>query len=348
MSLPPNQQLVAPGKWPVVGERAPREDSAPWTVTVSGLVNSERTFRLSELFRLGGGEPYEQTVDIHCVTRWSKLNVQFGGILLQSVLNECGIQPQARFVRMVARSERDHSTSLPLQDALDLNTLIAFSCEGKPLETIHGGPVRTVVSGRYFYKSLKWLERIELLAEDKPGYWESETGYHNRADPWLEQRYAVPNLDRRDVRALLSTRNFSGRDLRSIQAAHLDLAGLQALDAALRDADFRRAILRNAVFDGANLSNAHFQQADLRFASFRPTDRQQADLEGADFRGADLRGAVFEQVSLFGATFAARSQDADFGSALIDQTTRFDETSLATLEATPIQEEYIRRQSASR
>src|SRR5205085_4547294 len=140
-----------------------------------------------------------------------------------------------------ARSERGHSTSLPLADALALDTLVALTHEGAPLEPIHGGPVRTVVPERYFYKSVKWLERIELLAEDRLGYWEAEAGYHNNADPWLEQRYMAPNLDRLLVSSLLAARDFSNLDLRSIHAAGMDLRGLNARNSLLRDANLRGA-----------------------------------------------------------------------------------------------------------
>lgn len=338
--LPPNQQLVADGKWPVVGESAPRRSDDPWAVTVVGLVRSEREFTFEQL-RQWQEHTIEQTVDIHCVTRWSKLNVRFGGIPLKTVLDECVVSTDARFVSFVARSDRNHSTSLPLEDAVSLNALIALTYEGQPLEEIHGGPVRMIVPGRYFYKSVKWLERIEILAEDRLGYWEAQTGYHNNADPFQEQRYAAPNLDRRQVRELFETKDFSGRDLRSIQAANLDLTGLNAACSGLRDADFRNAKLAGACFDGANLSNAHLQGADLRSASFRPADGQIADLEGADFRATDLRGAIFENASLFGATFYGTSADSDQQAARIDHSTRFDEKTLRTLEATPAQLQFI-------
>jgi DMSO/TMAO reductase YedYZ molybdopterin-dependent catalytic subunit len=182
-ALPPNQQLVAPGKWPVVGEKASRADAAPWRVDVTGLVAAPRGWTLDELRALA---PVEQVVDVHCVTRWSQPGMRFGGIPLARLLEPCAPLPSARFVSFVARSERAHSTSLPLAEALDLGTLVTLTRDGEPLAPAHGGPVRTVVPGRYFYKSLKWLERIELLAEDRLGYWEAEAGYHNRADPWRD------------------------------------------------------------------------------------------------------------------------------------------------------------------
>jgi DMSO/TMAO reductase YedYZ molybdopterin-dependent catalytic subunit len=323
VNLPPNQELAAPHKWPVVGERAPRADDSPWTITVTGLVEREVTWTLDELL----ARPLEaRTIDIHCVTRWSKPGARFEGIPLAALLAEAGPLPEAKFLSFVARSERHHSTSLPLADALALEALVAFRYEGQPLEPIHGGPVRTVVPGRYFYKSLKWLERIEVLSADRLGYWEGEAGYHNVADPWREERYIASSLDRRLALQLISTRDFSHRDLLSIAAAHLDLAGLNAQGALLRNASFRETNLAGADFTDANLSNADLTRANLRGARLLRTDA-----EGADFRHADLRGADFTNASLFGATFDGAS---------IDATTRFTAESLTALS--PGQQEYVK------
>jgi hypothetical protein len=314
MKLPPHQALVAPGKWPVIGESGPRRDPSPWRVEVAGLVARPRSWSLDELRAL---PPVERVLDIHCVTRWSKPAARFGGVPLRALLEACAPFPAARFLSFLARSERKHSTSLPLADALELDTLVALTFEGEPLAESHGGPVRTVVPGRYFYKSLKWLEKVEVLERDRLGFWESEYGYHNLADPWKEQRYVVPEMDRREVAALLAGRDLSRRHLLSVEAGGLDLAGLEATDAQLRNASFAEAKLPGARFDRANLSNAHFVGADLRGASFRD-----ADLEGADLRGADLRGADFRGASLFGVTFCAEPGDVDgWDRASIDATT---------------------------
>lgn len=339
--LPPNQQLAARGKWPVVGEKRPRAESNPWCVAVNGLVARPRIWTLDELRAL---PQVERVVDIHCVTRWSKLGARFGGVSLHAILELAQPLLNARFISFVARSERTHSTSLPLQDAIGLDTLIAFTFEGKPLEEIHGGPVRTMVPGRYFYKSVKWLEKVELLAEDRLGYWEAGIGYHNVADPWKEQRYLAANLDRHEVRQLLESRDFSGRDLRGIDADHMDLAALNARGAALRDAHFQRANLERACFDGANLSNAHLEGANLRSASFCIHGGQFADVEGANFRGADLREADFTGASLFGVTFCPEPDEiGEWGPAIIDQSTRMDDKAIETLAATPVQEEFVMR-----
>ncbi len=310
--LPPGQQLVAPGKWPFVGERQAQADDTPWGVAITGAVRRPRTYSMVELRALPQAE---RIIDIHCVTRWSKLGVRFSGILLADLLRAADVDPAARFTSFVARSERAHSTSLPLADALRLDALVALDYEGGPLPAEHGGPVRTIVPGRYFYKSLKWLERIELLPEDRLGYWEAAAGYHNTADPWREQRYIAPSLTKQQAQSLIAARDFSGRDLLSINAAGHDLSGLVALGALLRNADFRRCDLRRACFDGANLSNAHLESADLREATFRG-----ADLEGANFAGADLRGADLSGASLFGATFV----DERDGQPVAETGARFD------------------------
>lgn len=324
MLLPPSQQLAAPGKWPVVGERAPGPGPQAWTLTVVNAGGHARTWSFEALRSL---RYVRRKIDIHCVTRWSQPGMEFGGVLLRAVLGDAATS--TGFISFVARSERGHSTSLPLAEALALDTLLAWEANGEPLATPHGGPLRAIVPGRYFYKSLKWLERIELLAEDRLGYWEATAGYHNHADPALEQRYLASTLDRHEAARLLAVRDFSGRDLRGIDAHGHDLAGLNARGAVLRDADFRGCRLDGACFDGANLSNARLAGASLRGASF-----QNADLEGADFSAADVRGADFRGASLFGATFAPLDAEGRIDLALRaqwDASTRFDLARLADL-----------------
>lgn len=323
LPLPPNQHLAAPGKWPIVGERQPADAGGPWKVELSGLVARPLEFSLGELSEL---LQVERLIDVHCVTRWSKLSCRFSGVPLLALLDRAQPRSDARFVSFVAHSPRQHSTSLPLDVVRRLDPLVALKFEGQPLAAGHGGPVRVVVPGLYFYKSLKWLARIEMLAEDRLGYWEGQAGYHNGGDPWREERYMAPTLSRADAAAVLASRDFRGRDLRSIDARGRDLAGLQAAGALLRDADFRGCNLRQADFSGANLSNARLQNADLVGASFRG-----ADVEGADFGVADLRGADFRGASLLGTTFT---------SAGFDYATQFDLDRLDDLA--PGEAEFIR------
>ncbi len=333
--LPPGQQIAAPGKWPIVGERQAAPSDEPWSVAVAGLVERPRCWSLEELRML----PWtEQTIDIHCVTRWSKFDVRFGGVLLADLLAGAAVRSTAGFASFVARSTRKHSTSLALAEALSAGAMIALEADGEPLPRQHGGPVRLVTPGRYFYKSLKWLERIELLAEDRLGYWEAEAGYHNAADPWREQRFLASTLSRQEMRDVLARRDFAGRDLRSLDATGHQLHGLDANGSLLRNADFSRASLCNANFRRANLSGAHFVRADLRDASFCD-----ADAEGADFAAADLRGADFRGASLVGATFVSPSPEpgASPAAARIDATTHFDARSLDDL--TPEQAAFVRQ-----
>ena len=114
--LPPGQQWAASGKWPLVGERTPRHDDSPWTLTIAGAVARPFSCTLDELSSLS---QQEQAIDIHCVTRWSRPEVRFSGVMLSALLDRAQPAPAARFVSFVARSARAHSTSLPLADALE-------------------------------------------------------------------------------------------------------------------------------------------------------------------------------------------------------------------------------------
>lgn len=262
------------------------------------------------------------TVDVHCVTRWSKRAMLFGGVLLAELVRRVEVLPEARYVSFVADSTRGHSTSLLLQEALELGALVTLEAQGAPLPLAHGGPIRMVVPGKYFYKSLKWLARLDFLAEDRLGYWERKAGYHNGADPWQEQRYAAPELDHEEMQALLARRELNRSDLRGLDAAGQELANLKAAGALLRNANFARAALAGACFDGANLTNASFEQADLRGATFRG-----ADLEGTNLAGADLRGCDFSAASLVAASFCREAANGrQTLLARLDGETRFDST----------------------
>ncbi len=330
-ALPPGQQLVAPGKWPAIGERRPLLEERPWSVRVEGCVEAPQEFSLDQLRQL---TVLQQSVDIHCVTRWSKLGAVFTGVALAELLSLVQVRPEARYISFLARSQRGHSTSLLLEDALKLGALLVWEVDGEPLAEIHGGPLRTVVPGRYFYKSLKWLERIELLKEDRLGYWEATAGYHNVADPWQQQRYVAPTLSKQQAAQLIQSRDCAGQNLTSLVAAGHDLTGLNAQGAILRNANFSRCRLESARFQQANLSNANLQQADLRLAQFGG-----ADVEGADFGGANLCGADFRGASLFGATFVTHHPVDGLLRARLDSQTKIDPQALQQL--TPPQVEYL-------
>lgn len=332
--FPPGQQLAAPHKWPVVGERTPAEPPEVWTVSITGLVRQPITWTFDQLAAL---PQVERAIDIHCVTRWSKLGMLFRGVLLADALAAAEVLDGAEFLSFVAHSVRRHSTSLPLAEALRLEAIIALSADGQPISSEHGGPVRVIVPGKYFYKSVKWLREIRVLAEDELGFWEGKAGYHNEADPWREQRYVAPNLNRMQVAKAFTQRNFAGLEFQGLEAAGIELPNLNATAAVLRNVDFRRSKLAGAKFDRANLSNARFERADLRGASF-----VDADVEGADFTAADLRGCDFRGASLLGVTFFPASEAEETADvALLDATTRFQADQLQQLA--PPQAEFVQR-----
>ncbi|MGE0758680.1 MAG: molybdopterin-dependent oxidoreductase [Pirellulaceae bacterium] len=332
--LPPGQQLAAAGKWPLVGERTGAPEPNVWTVAICGAVAHPRVWTLTELRNL---PQTQREVDIHCVTRWSQLGMVFSGVLLEQLMTEAKPAADGRYISFVAHSLRNHSTSLLLDEALELETLVALGHVARPLGAEHGGPVRTIVPRRYFYKSLKWLAKIEVLPQDRLGYWEAVAGYHNRADPWREERFIASRVGRQEAAQILADRRMAGRDLMGLDAGGRNLAGLDARQALLRNANFVDAQLDGARFDGANLSNARLRGASLRNASFRD-----ADLEGADFAGADLRGADLRGASLLGTSFMERaSKSGPPRQALLDASTRLEGLQIEAL--LPEQAHWIRR-----
>lgn len=333
--LPPGQQLVAPGKWPIIGEREPAESEQPWSLEIVGELEQPLRFSVDELRKM---PQTRQVIDIHCVTRWSMLQVPVSGVLLATLLDEAKLNSNANFVSFVARSSRLHSSSLSVSDACEQQTLVALEMNGEEISREHGGPIRNIVPGRYFYKSVKWLTKIELLEQDVLGYWEAETGYHNHADPWKEERYMVPNLDRRTVIRLLESKDFSGHDLRSIDASDRNLDGLNAKNALLRDAKFQRSSLVGADFTSANLSNAHLNGSNLSNAKLVGTDLEGANLASANLCGADLTGC-----SLIGASFCNIATDGTIeAGAFLDAKTIIPWESLEPL--TPTQIRYVQSQ----
>jgi DMSO/TMAO reductase YedYZ molybdopterin-dependent catalytic subunit len=181
--LPPGQYLTE--KWPVLhAGTVPQTDLATWDFKVFGEVDEPITLTYDELQAL---PQTEITVDIHCVTRWSRFDTGFKGVHWRELAKLVCPRPSARFV--VAHAEQGFTANLPLAALDDDNSLIAWEADGEPLEPEHGWPLRLVVPTRYFWKSAKWLRGLELLAADQPGFWE-RYGYHNEADYWKEQRYS--------------------------------------------------------------------------------------------------------------------------------------------------------------
>ena len=179
---PPGQHLVT--NFPVLdlGNR-PEITRDMWQLHLFGLVGQEITLDWGGLMRL----PQVKAIsDFHCVTRWSRLDMQWEGVLARDVLMLAEPRPEAHFVTL--HSYDGYTTNLPLTALLDSDVLVAHSVLGKSLSREHGGPVRLVVPKRYGWKSAKWLKGIEFHQEDRPGFWEVR-GYHNDANPWQEQRF---------------------------------------------------------------------------------------------------------------------------------------------------------------
>ena len=180
--LPPGQRKVT--DWPVLDLGVkPNIPLAQWRLTIDGLV--EQPLRLDwDAFQ--ALPQSDLSSDIHCVTSWSRFDNRWRGVAVMDLLERVQPKPEANFV--VLHSFDTYTTNLPLEEFAMEGALLATHWEGKPLTIDHGGPVRAIVPQLYFWKSAKWLKRIEFIAADRPGFWE-ERGYHNFGDPWREQRY---------------------------------------------------------------------------------------------------------------------------------------------------------------
>jgi DMSO/TMAO reductase YedYZ molybdopterin-dependent catalytic subunit len=179
---PPGQTLTE--AWPVLhyGE-VPQIDTARFTFTISGLVNSERILNYQEFMAL----PRVKVLsDIHCVTHWSKLNNLWEGPGSSIIRELVEILPEAKFV--IVHAEGGFTTNLTLNDFFQPDVLFALKYNNNELTPEHGYPVRLIVPRLYFWKSAKWVTRVEFTEHDRPGFWES-VGYHNHGDPWREERY---------------------------------------------------------------------------------------------------------------------------------------------------------------
>ena len=182
-TVPPGQTVT--GGFPVlhVGD-VPNIDPQTWTLRVFGRVEQPFELTWDELRAMPAAE---FRGDIHCVTRWSKQNTYWVGVKFSALVERAKPLTSAAFV--VQHADNDYTTNLPLQVMLDDDVLVAYEFDGKPIEPIHGGPVRMLVPKKYFWKSAKWLHGIEFLDADQKGFWEVR-GYNNDADPWKEERYA--------------------------------------------------------------------------------------------------------------------------------------------------------------
>jgi len=179
--VPPGQYVT--DDFPVLSAGpTPRTARSSWSFEIRGLVGKPRRWTWEEFQAL----PHEQIkTDIHCVTKWSKLDTGWAGVAVDVVLGEA--DPQAKYV--MAFCDGGYTTNLPIEDLTDGRAWIVETYAGAPLPPEHGGPARLLVPHLYFWKSAKWVRGLELIAENRPGFWES-LGYHLYGDPWKEQRYS--------------------------------------------------------------------------------------------------------------------------------------------------------------
>jgi DMSO/TMAO reductase YedYZ molybdopterin-dependent catalytic subunit len=178
--VPPGQYVTS--DFPVLSAGpTPRRAPESWSFSLEGEIDEPRRWTWDEFRAL----PSESiTKDIHCVTKWSKLDTRWEGVSLDTLLE--GVRSSARFV--VAYCDGGYTTNLPLEAVTGGSAWVAFGYDGAPLEPEHGGPARLLVPALYFWKSAKWVRGLRLVSEDQQGFWE-RNGYHDLGDPWLEQRY---------------------------------------------------------------------------------------------------------------------------------------------------------------
>ena len=178
--LPPGQYLEA--GFPVLSAGpTPHVPLDQWDFAITGAISEERSWTWDEFQAL----PSEDfTVDIHCVTTWTKLDTQWTGVSVDTLLD--GVDLEGGYI--TALCDGGYTTNLPVEDVTGGKAWVVYSYDGDDLEPEHGGPARLLVPHLYFWKSAKWVRRLIFTEDDEPGFWE-QLGYHDRGDPWLEQRY---------------------------------------------------------------------------------------------------------------------------------------------------------------
>jgi DMSO/TMAO reductase YedYZ molybdopterin-dependent catalytic subunit len=180
VQLPPGQYLTE--DFPVLSAGpTPRVALDQWEFVITNEVGQKYEWSWAQLQALPQETP---TVDIHCVTRWSKFATSWQGVSLDTLMAD--VETTADYV--MAHSYGGYTTNLPLEDLLDGQAWIVYQFDGEDLASEHGGPARLLVPHLYFWKSAKWVRGLELLMQDEPGFWET-AGYHDYGDPWREQRY---------------------------------------------------------------------------------------------------------------------------------------------------------------
>jgi DMSO/TMAO reductase YedYZ molybdopterin-dependent catalytic subunit len=181
--VPPGQRETE--RFPVLHYGStPRISVDKWSFRIFGLVGEEKTLDYAEFSAL---PKVRVEADIHCVTSWSRLYTHWEGVSTSALKNLVTIKPEAKFV--MVHAERKFTANLPLEDFFADDALFALKYEGEPLSSDHGFPVRLVVPRLYFWKSAKWVNGVEFMDKDRPGFWESG-GYNMHGDPWTEERYS--------------------------------------------------------------------------------------------------------------------------------------------------------------
>jgi DMSO/TMAO reductase YedYZ molybdopterin-dependent catalytic subunit len=181
--VPPGQYVTK--DFPVLSAGpTPRTPLAEWTFAIEGLVREPARWTWDEFLKLPARE---FVVDISCVTKWTKLDTRWRGTSIDTLLEQVELDPRAAYV--TAFCDGGYTTNVPLPDLINGQAFVAYEYEGQPLAPEHGGPARLVVPHLYFWKSAKWVRGLRLMDRDVSGFWES-LGYHNRGDPWKEQRYS--------------------------------------------------------------------------------------------------------------------------------------------------------------
>ncbi len=181
--LPPGQKLVR--DWPVLDLGVqPNVTAAKFRLDVDGAVIHPLSLSLDEFMALPQGETVS---DIHCVTQWSRYDNLWRGVAAHTLLQSAQPKDEARHV--IFHSYDGYTTNVRLDQFNQPDVLLACEWNGEPISRVHGGPVRVVIPRLYFWKSAKWVRRIEISLNDRPGFWE-QRGYHNNADPWTEERYS--------------------------------------------------------------------------------------------------------------------------------------------------------------
>ncbi|MEQ1738163.1 MAG: molybdopterin-dependent oxidoreductase [Rhodoglobus sp.] len=178
--LPPGQTLVE--DWPVLSAGpTPRIETDEWKFEIKDETGTDHSWTWDEMQALG---LEDITVDIHCVTHWTKLDMPWRGISLDRLFENV----ESEYDYVMAHSYGGYTTNVPLEDLLEGKSWIAFEADGEPLDPEHGGPARLLVPHLYFWKSAKWVRALTMMPTDDPGFWE-QSGYHLHGDPWQEERY---------------------------------------------------------------------------------------------------------------------------------------------------------------